>query len=307
MQLKIISSRTGSARHVDLTRRQDLLAFGGPAVLAVCGIFALGILVGRVFLAGSTQTQVAQAVERQKLDVQAVRSQFDGKVDAMAARVGSINAQMIRLDALGRRLTDLAGLDRGEFDFDHVPPAGGPDTTLPAPAGGSAQMPELDSQLSQLEAQLEDRENQLMVLENLLSSRHLGQRIQPGGLPIIGGWISSHFGYRSDPFTGQGAFHSGVDFAGKPGTPIIAVGPGTVSFSGYKNGYGNVVEITHPSGYLTRYGHNSRNLVRVGESVQKDQEIAVIGSTGRSTGTHVHFEVEKNGSVVNPMRYLQTR
>ena len=145
--------------------------------------------------------------------------------------------------------------------------------------------------LDTLESQVDDREQQLVALESLLATRELGQRIMPGGLPLIGGWISSHFGYRTDPFTGRGAFHAGVDFAGPPGTAVIAVGPGVVSYAGYKSGYGNVVEITHPTGYMTRYGHNSRNLVRVGQSVQKSDAIAVIGSTGRSTGTHVHFEV----------------
>ena len=118
--------------------------------------------------------------------------------------------------------------------------------------------------LDTLETQLVDRQRQLTVLESLMSTRSLGERIMPGGWPIIGGWISSHFGYRSDPFTGRGAFHSGVDFAAPPGTRVIATGPGFVSFSGYKYGYGYVVEITHPTGYLTRYGHNSRNLVREG-------------------------------------------
>ena len=138
----------------------------------------------------------------------------------------------------------------------------------------------------------------------LLASRELGIRTMPGGLPLIGGWISSHFGRRTDPFTGHAAFHAGVDFAGAPGSRVISVGPGVVTYSGYKSGYGNVVEIRHATGYMTRYGHNSRNLVRVGQSVQKGDAVAVIGSTGRSTGTHVHFEVLRDGNVVNPAKYL---
>ena len=130
-------------------------------------------------------------------------------------------------------------------------------------------MPDLTAALDALETQLVDRQRQLTVLESLMSTRSLGERILPGGWPIVGGWISSHFGYRSDPFTGRGAFHAGVDFAAPPGSQVIATGPGIVSFSGYKNGYGYVVEITHPTGYLTRYGHNSRNLVREGQTVQK--------------------------------------
>jgi murein DD-endopeptidase MepM/ murein hydrolase activator NlpD len=158
--------------------------------------------------------------------------------------------------------------------------------------------------LDALERQLRDRQHQFSVLESLMSMRELGERILPGGLPLIGGWISSHFGRRQDPFTGHVAFHKGVDFVGRPGSRVLAVGPGVVSYSGYKSGYGYVVEVAHPTGQLTRYGHNSRNLVRVGQTVTGGQAIAVIGSTGRSTGTHVHFEVEQDGKRVNPMRYL---
>jgi murein DD-endopeptidase MepM/ murein hydrolase activator NlpD len=271
-------------------------------LLVTAAIFAAGVQLGRLMAGPMESQRLAQAIDEQRMDLQAVRGQLQGKVDALASRVGTMNAHMIRLDALGRRITDLANLDRGEFDFDKPPPAGGPEGT--ETAAGSAQAPELTAVLDSLEAQLQDRERQLTVLESLMSTRQLGQRILPSGWPVIGGWISSHFGHRSDPFTGRGAFHAGVDFAAEPGSRVISTGPGVVSFAGYKTGYGYVVEITHPTGYLTRYGHNSRNLVREGEAVQKGQAIAVIGSTGRSTGTHVHFEVERDGNTLNPMRYL---
>jgi murein DD-endopeptidase MepM/ murein hydrolase activator NlpD len=302
MHLRIVSGRTGRARHIDLKSPHALLVAGG-VLLLVAAVFMLGLALGRFMLAGSSQSRdVVRAVERQQRQIDLARGQLDGKVDALAERVGSLNAQLIRLDALGRRLTELAGLDRGEFDFDKPPPSGGPEGA--ESAGGSAQVPELMADLDTLQVQLADRERQLSVLESLLATRHLGERMLPGGLPLIGGWISSHFGHRTDPFTGRGAFHSGVDFAGTPGSKVVAVGPGVVSFSGFKSGFGNVVEITHPTGFLTRYGHNSRNLVRVGQNVARNQAIAIIGSTGRSTGTHVHFEVERNGTVLNPMRYL---
>jgi murein DD-endopeptidase MepM/ murein hydrolase activator NlpD len=302
MNLKIVSGRSGTVRHIDLKAPRTLIAVGGAALLVTAAVFTAGVQLGR-FMAGPLQSQqLAQEIDAQRMDIQAVRGQLQGKVDALASRVGTMNAHLIRLDALGRRVTDLANLNRGEFDFDKPPPAGGPEgDEFPS---GSSQVPELTSVLDALEAQLADRERQLTVLESLMSTRQLGQRILPGGWPVIGGWISSHFGFRSDPFTGHGAFHAGVDFAAEPGSRVIATGPGVVSFAGYKNGYGYVVEITHPTGYLTRYGHNSRNLVHEGDTVQKGQAIAVIGSTGRSTGTHVHFEVERDGNTLNPMRYL---
>lgn len=302
MNLQIMSGPTGRVLQFDFKGPKTVVIAAASLLLVVGIVFAAGVQIGR-FVAGPLDRAAMQReFDRQRLQLEAVRGQMQGNVDALAARVGTLNAHLIRLDALGRRVTDLAGLDRGEFDFNEGPPVGGPEgeefTT------GSAQIPDLTVALDTLEAQLEDRQRQLTVLESLMSTRSLGERILPGGWPIIGGWISSHFGYRSDPFTGRGSFHAGVDFAGPKGAKVIATGPGVVSFSGYKNGYGNVVEITHPTGYLTRYGHNARNLVSEGQTVQKGDPIAIIGSTGRSTGTHVHFEVEREGNRLNPMRYL---
>jgi murein DD-endopeptidase MepM/ murein hydrolase activator NlpD len=302
MNLQIMSGRTGRVLHFDLQRPRTIIVAAAGLLLVVGVVFAAGVQIGRFVAGPLDRAAVAREMDEQRLDLAAVRGQMQGTVDALAARIGTLNAHLIRLDALGRRVTDLAGLDRGEFNFDEPPPAGGPDgeefTT------GSALVPDLTVALDTLEAQLEDRQRQLTVLESLMSTRSLDQRILPSGWPIVGGWISSHFGYRSDPFTGRGALHAGVDFAGPQGARVIATGPGFVSYSGYKNGYGYVVEITHPTGYLTRYGHNARNLVREGQAVQKGDAIAIIGNTGRSTGTHVHFEVEREGNRVNPMRYL---
>jgi murein DD-endopeptidase MepM/ murein hydrolase activator NlpD len=302
MNLQIMSGPTGRVLQFDLKCPKTMLVTAAGVLLVVGVVFAVGLQIGRFVAGPLDRAAVAREFDKQRLDLEAVRGQMEGKVDALAARIGTLNAHLIRLDALGRRVTDLAGLDRGEFDFEEAPPAGGPEGE--GFAGGSAQIPEITAALDTLEAQLEDRQRQLTVLESLMSTRSLGERILPGGWPIIGGWISSHFGYRSDPITGRGAFHAGVDFAGPPGARVIATGPGYVSYSGYKDGYGYVVEITHPTGYLTRYGHNSRNLVREGQTVQKGDAIAIIGSTGRSTGTHVHFEVEQGGNRLNPMRYL---
>ncbi len=304
MHLQIVAGRTGRSWHVDFSKPKNALAAGGAALLVTALIFAAGLQLGRFITGPMEREALAQALDQQRLDLQAARGQLQGKVDAMASRVGTLNAHLIRLDALGRRITDLANLDRGEFDFDKPPPAGGPDADVEHSGAGSVQVPELSVVLDTLEAQLEDRERQLTVLESLMSTRHLDARIQPSGWPIIGGWISSHFGSRSDPFTGRNAFHAGVDFAAPPGSRVVSTGPGVVSFAGYKSGYGYVVEVTHPTGFVTRYGHNSRNLVRQGQTIAKGQAIAIIGSTGRSTGNHVHFEVERDGNRLNPMRYL---
>jgi murein DD-endopeptidase MepM/ murein hydrolase activator NlpD len=302
MNLQIVSGRAGRVLQLDLKQPRTLALLAAGLVLAVGLVFAAGLQLGRFVAGPLDRAALNRDLDQQRLDLNAIRGEMQGKVDALAARIGTLNAHLIRLDALGRRVTDLADLDRGEFDFDQAPPLGGPAAEeLPS---GSAEVPEISAAIDALETQLLDRQRQFTVLESLMSTRSLGERIVPGGWPIVGGWISSHFGQRSDPFTGRGAFHGGVDFAAPPGSRVIATGPGVVSFSGYKDGYGYVVEISHPTGYVTRYGHNSRNLVREGQTVQKGDAIAVIGSTGRSTGTHVHFEVERDGNRLNPMRYL---
>ena len=304
MTIQLVASHAGRSHEFDLSQPRNLLVVLGFAALAVAGTFVAGLQLGR-YMAGPLQgVAIERSMDAQRLEINTARQQLKGQVDALAQRVGTLNAYMIRLDALGRRVTDLAGLDRGEFNFDEAPPAGGPADTDSSQSAGSAEVPELTSVLDTLETQLQDRQRQFVVLESLMSMRELGQRILPGGLPLIGGWISSRFGQRLDPFTGHVAFHKGVDFVGRPGSRVLAVGPGVVSYAGYKSGYGYVVEITHPTGQLTRYGHNSRNLVRVGQTVTPGQAIAVIGSTGRSTGTHVHFEVEQDGKLVNPMKFL---
>lgn len=302
MNLQIKTGPTGRVLRFDLAQPRTVLLAVAGVLLCLGVVFAAGVQIGRFVAGPLDRAALARDLDQQRLDLNVVRGQMQGRVDALAARIGTLNAHLIRLDALGRRITDLAGLDRGEFDFDAPPPAGGPDEG--EFASGSAGVPEITAALEGLEAQLLDRQRQLAVLESLMSTRSLGERVLPGGWPIIGGWISSHFGHRADPFTGRRAFHAGVDFAAPRGSEVIATGPGVVTFAGYKSGYGNVVEITHPTGYLTRYGHNARNLVREGQTVQKGAPIAIIGSTGRSTGTHVHFEVVRDGNTLNPMRYL---
>jgi hypothetical protein len=264
MNLHIVTGRTGRVFQVDLKQPRTVLLAAAGLLLGVGVVFTAGVEIGRIVAGPIDRAAVARELDQQRASVNVIRSEMQGRVNALASRIGTLNAHLIRLDAMGRRVTDLAGLDRGEFDFDQPPPAGGPDGgEFP---GGTMAVPELTAALDALETQLLDRQRQLTALESLMSTRSLGERIIPGGWPLVGGWISSRFGYRSDPIHGRGAFHAGVDFAAPPGTKVIATGPGVVSYAGYKDGYGYVVEITHPTGYLTRYGHNSRNLVREGQT-----------------------------------------
>jgi murein DD-endopeptidase MepM/ murein hydrolase activator NlpD len=156
-----------------------------------------------------------------------------------------------------------------------------------------------------LSADLEVREDRLDALEELILDRQLHEDMHPGGRPLADGWISSGFGYRSHPVTGVKEFHRGIDFAGKRGMDVSSVGAGVVTWSGKRWGYGKLVEINHGNGYVTRYAHNKKNLVDIGDTVSKDQLIALLGSTGRSTGPHVHFEVLHKGRVVNPWNFIK--
>ena len=237
----------------------------------------------------------------QQAEIAAIRHDAETELDALTLRIGKMQAQMLRLNALGERLVRQADLDRSEFNFDTVPAVGGPGEMLNAQ---SVRMPDFLDMLDQLDSELEGRQDMLSVLEVLLMNRNVHERAMPSGKPIAEGWLSSRYGKRSDPFTGKQVFHKGLDFAGRKGADVLAVGDGVVSWSGKSSGYGNLIEINHGNGYVTRYGHNQHHLVEVGDTVKKGQQVAMMGSTGRSTGPHVHFEVLHNGKRVNPAKYI---
>jgi murein DD-endopeptidase MepM/ murein hydrolase activator NlpD len=209
---------------------------------------------------------------------------------------------MMRIEALGERMVTSAGLDPGEFDFASPPPQGGP--LEPRDLDGPNRMPDLLDSLDQLARQLEDRFTQLEALDAVLIGRKLSREVIPEGQPVRSGYVTSGFGARKDPYTGRRARHEGVDFAGKKGADILAVASGIVTWSGTKAGYGRLVELGHGNGYVTRYAHNSQNLVEVGETVRKGERIALMGSSGRSTGPHLHFEVLHDDEPVNPEQFI---
>jgi murein DD-endopeptidase MepM/ murein hydrolase activator NlpD len=220
----------------------------------------------------------------------------------MAVKLGQMQAHVMRLDSLGDRLAKAAGISRQEFDFSKTPGQGGPVSAMPP---RDLSMAELGEQLDLLHRQLDDRADRLGVLDALLRQQQVSRFALPTTRPVHTGWYSSNFGWRIDPFTGQKAFHEGVDFMAETGTAVYAAGAGVVVYSDKSNGYGNMVEIDHGNGLITRYGHASRLLVKVGDVVLKGQKIAEVGSTGRSTGPHLHFEVRDRGAPRNPEHYLQ--
>ncbi|RPH55036.1 MAG: M23 family metallopeptidase [Lysobacterales bacterium] len=305
MNVIVYSKRHGKARLFELGRPLAMTATIAAITIILGGVLFAGVMLGRNGFGDEAAAQTGEWSARlaeQAQQVAAARRELQERVDALASRVGQMNAHVIRLDALGRRLTEMANLDKGEFDFDSEPAVGGPEGLI---EGAVAVSPDLSAMLDNLTHQIKDRERQLSVLESLISTRNLSRQIVPGGRPVTQGWISSYFGHRADPFTGRNAFHRGLDFAGPSGAQVVAVASGVVTYSKDRFGYGKTVEINHGGGYVTRYAHNQRVLVAVGDTVQKGQAIALIGSTGRSTGPHLHFEVLKQGRAVAPMSFVR--
>jgi murein DD-endopeptidase MepM/ murein hydrolase activator NlpD len=304
MNVIFLSRRQGKARQLNLARPQTLAVIAASVLAVLGGAFALGMQLGagnHERLALTDTTRFGGLLAEQKRQIAELKQQLQLRVDAMAMRLGAVNAHVIRLDALGKRLTEMASIDSREFNFDVDPPTGGPEAEG---EGMSAQIPDLSVMLNQLELRVNSRDSQLAALENVILARELKAEIHPEGRPVSKGFISSYFGERSDPFDGREAFHKGVDFAGSVGDRVVAVAAGVVTWAGERSGFGKLVEINHGDGYVTRYGHNERTLVAVGQMVKRGEAVALMGSTGRSTGPHVHFEVLRNGRQVDPLSYV---
>lgn len=305
MKVILVSKRNGRTRSFTLSGWTR----GFLSLLMVGALTALGFMVSiqyersenrNLFSEESTRLW-NQALEEQHQEVAETRRQAGERLAALTMRVAELQARLVRLDALGERLTTIAKLDEGEFDFSQPPALGGPET---ANLGDAYQAPDFLDMIDHLTDQIENRESQLETLEALLAKQKIQSDIFIAGRPIKKGWMSSRYGRRTDPFNGHVAWHSGVDFAGKLGSEVVAVAAGVVTWSADRYGYGDMVEINHGGGFSTRYAHNSELLVKVGDVVQKGQEIAKMGSSGRSTGPHVHFEVYKHGRAVDPATYI---
>lgn len=306
----ILVQRNAAARAIELGK-------WSWALLSVCvlgiplGMMGVGYEIGHKVGGDAAKEERLQAAEAEAgaraEELASLAASAERKLRAMTLSVAELQARMTRLDALGEHLTDLAGLDGGEFSFDNVPAMGGPiPEHLPMEESlSSVTLDGLQADISVASNMLDDREAQLDVLAQLLVDEQLDKEAKPSGRPITWGWLSSNFGTRTDPFSGKKAWHQGVDFAGREGSEIIAVASGVVSYSGVRSGYGTMVEVAHGDGLVTRYAHNQENLVKVGDLIRKGEAVALMGSSGRSTGPHVHFEVFKNGRPVDPASYVR--
>ncbi len=303
MNIILVSNSSAKARSLTLTGTHIW-----TAMVVALGLFIAAVLMAQYaivrFQPGTISNELrswlasAQDEELRKQELFMRQS-----LDAMAVRLGQMQAQLQRLDGLGARLAKLSGMKPQEFSFGQKPAQGGP--FLTAPAEQDISLDAMQKQLGDLSALLGDRSDKLVALETLLQQDKLDKKMLPSVAPITVSWYSSNFGWRIDPFTGKNAMHEGVDYMVPAGTPIYASAGGVVVFAGLHPQYGNMVEIDHGNQIITRYAHASKILVKVGEVVRRGHEIAKVGSTGRSTGNHLHFEVRYRGSAQNPVRFLE--
>ena len=297
--------------NLGMTRTRAMCAMVLGAAGLGCGLLGVSLALAfaspRDHAVAEVRTLRGQLTDQQK-ELDRIRTVAQRDADALAVKLGELQAQATRLNALGERLTRVGKLNDGEFNFSEAPGGGGPEEPVSATAAAATSVPiTLDRTVSDLRDQFARQQAQLEVLEDLLLDRKVESNLMPSGMPVDAGYIASYFGGRPDPFNGASAFHSGIDVDAPNGADIHAVAEGVVTFDGQRAGYGNVIEIDHGNGYMTRYAHNSRNIAKVGERVHVGQTVAKVGSTGRSTGTHVHFEVWLNGHALNPIAFVKSQ
>ncbi len=303
MHIILVSNRLATAKSISLGPRQ----LGLGAALLVAAVVALSSSMFYLVFRHAAEIKLP-LVQRLLLSAQEQQAQnakefMRENLNAMAVRLGQMQAQLMRLDALGERLSALAGIKPQEFRMGELPGRGGAlSTTIPVQ---DLSMNDLTWQLDALSKHMENRYDYMGILESRLFDAKVKRKLMPTVKPVDVQWNASSFGWRIDPITGQKAMHEGVDFLVDTGTSIHAAAGGLVVFADSHPQYGYMVEIDHGNDFTTRYAHASKLLVKAGDLIQRGGIIAESGSTGRSTGPHVHFEVRYKGIAQNPNRFLQ--
>lgn len=304
MNIILVSGRLTTSRTISLGVREVCLIGAGllAGVLLFCVALNYAVLRYAADLNLPFLRDVVLAAQQQRDEK--TQSYLRDNLNAMAARVGQMQAQLVRLDTLGERLAKLAGFKPNDLMFDQAPARGGAVSSIPSQ---DLSLGDLRQQLDALNRQLDDRGDKLGVLDSLFTIDRARKKLIPTILPVEGGWYSSNFGWRIDPITGQRAFHEGIDVMAEEGTPIVAAAGGVVIVSEYHPQYGNMIEIDHGNDLISRYAHASRVFVKAGDVVPKGAKIALVGRSGRTTGSHLHFEVRQRGAPLNPAQFLQLR
>lgn len=301
MQVILLHQRLAQARTLTLTNGRIAVVLVGLCVLFACAASAIGLLAVRFGGNVHAPTFLKRLLDASASDESARKDrQLRENLDAMAIKLGTMEAQLMRLDALGDRVSGLAGIDPQEFDFKSDPARGGAE-----PGNARAMtMGELRKELDRVAIDVEHRSDYLNAVETELISATLKSKMMPTIQPVDVAYNASGFGARIDPFNGTRAMHQGIDFVAPTGTPIVAAAGGVVIASEWHHDFGNMILIDHGNDITTLYAHASKVYVRVGDVVKRNQHIADIGSTGRATGAHLHFEVHVKNVPQNPDKFL---
>lgn len=301
MNIILVSGNLGKSKTQTLSQAQIV----SIAILLLVGVLAFAVILHYLTLRHAAEIKSpylkSLLLSMQEQENRKQQAYLRENLNAMAVKLGQMQAQLLRLDALGDRLTKQAGFKPQEFMFDQPPARGGPLSGMPQ---RDLSLAEFSEQMEQLTKGLNDRTDQLAILESALMQDRLKKKLVPSVSPVNTGWFSSNFGWRIDPFTGQNAFHEGVDFMSESGSSVVTAAGGVVVYSDNHPEYGSTIEVDHGNGLLTRYAHLSKRLVKVGDVVLRGGKIAEVGNTGRSTGPHLHFEVRYKGAPQNPVRFL---
>lgn len=302
MNIILVSNRFSKTRTVTLTSTQLCvlgltLALTGAALFGATYYFVLRHAVEDRNPMLQEMVREAQAHESKQ-----AQSYMRDSLNSMAAKLGELQAQIMRLNTVGERLSKAAGMKPQEFQFDRPPGQGGAPSVFGTHIIGPD---ELKGKIKELDEALELQSDRMGVLESAYARFSAQKQLMPTAFPVEGGFYSSNFGWRIDPFTGLNAFHEGIDFNVKEGTDVHAAAGGVVVFAEIHPHYGMMVEIDHGNELITRYAHASRIVVKPGDVVVRGSKIAEVGSTGRSTGPHLHFEVRQKGLALNPSRFLK--
>jgi murein DD-endopeptidase MepM/ murein hydrolase activator NlpD len=298
----LVSERLPKARTITL----GWLHLAGAAVLTLTLVLTLAGVLNYGILRFAAELNIPYVkdmlVSIHQRQQEKNQSYLQDNLNAMAVRLGQMQAQLLRLDTLGERLAKLAGFKPQDLMFNEVPGRGGAISSVPSQ---SLSLGDFTRQVDLLTQQLDDRGDKLGLLESMFTLESARKKLIPTKLPVEGGWYSSNYGWRIDPFSGQRAFHEGIDFMAEDGTPIYAAAAGVVVYSEFHPQYGNMIEIDHGNDLISRYAHASKRLVKVGDVVLRGSRIADVGKTGRATGSHLHFEVRQRGAARNPAQFLQ--
>ncbi len=305
MRITLIKSNQQGIKALEMNRSK-LIATGILAFLSLLTLVVVTVVITKWTVQQDLVSESAihkwnQELVAQKAQLADAKVRSEQQIQALSSRLAGLQAHILRLDAVGNRIAQDMGIAE-EFAFSEQPAIGGAENS---PYATNAHYDDVSLSLNRLEHSIVAKEQQLSALEAIVFDKDINAEQKISGRPIVKGWLSSPFGYRTDPFNGKKDWHPGVDFAALAGSDVVSTAAGVVTSAGPKSGYGHFIEISHGDGYSTRYAHNKEILVKKGDMVKKGEVIAKVGNTGRSTGPHVHYEIMKNGKRLNPYRYIK--